>query len=718
MPGGLAVSAEGPGHGILRGGIFDAQALPGTTGVALVVFGVLLLLAVLVSLVLLRRQLLLEARLDGAETSAERLQDQVWELRESEERYRSLLEGQDDLIQRRDARGRLTYVNRAFAALAERSIEDLLGSTFTFSSDPAAGPSTRTPGNAAYDQPVATPHGTRWISWHETIVPSPHGTEIQAVGRDVTERMNAEQALAETRMKAVAASEAKSRFLATMSHEIRTPLNGVLGMADLLGGTPLTPEQRTYVEAVRTSGEALLSIIEEILDFSKIEAGKLELTHERFDLVALVEGTVELLAPRAQGKGIAVAALLAPGVPRHVMGDAARLRQVLTNLVGNAVKFTESGGVGLAVHREGDRIAFDVIDTGVGIPDDRLATIFEEFEQADGSASRRHAGTGLGLAISRRLVSIMGGELAVVSRLGEGSTFQFAVELPALPDQEPPRADLSALAGQAVMLVGGAPLECDFLATRLAEAGATVTRAPDSGMALSRLAEGPRPDIVMVDGGIGEAAAREIAARSLALGVLRRLVLLSPFERRSFGAPGSLGFDGYLVKPVREHSLAERAAPGADATAARPRGMGPARTLSPAVPGLNVLLAEDNEINALLATRLLERNGARVDWARDGLEAVDRFRASLDGDIPRFDVILMDVRMPGLDGHEAVRRIRAMEREQAMTRSRIVALTANAFDEDRRLALSAGMDETVSKPIDEASLIVALGGPLSHARLG
>ncbi|MFO1150683.1 MAG: ATP-binding protein [Alsobacter sp.] len=711
-----AETSQALGHGILRGGIFDAQALPGTTGIALVVFGALLLLAVLVALVLLRRQLLLEAKLDEAEAVAERLHDQIWELRESEERYRSLLEGQDDLIQRRDARGRLTYVNEAYAALAGRAAETLLGTSFELTRDPASLDAPRTAGSSSYDEAIVTPYGVRWISWHDTAIAGPYGTEIQSVGRDVTERMIAERALAETRMRAVAASEAKSRFLATMSHEIRTPLNGVLGMADLLAGTEITPEQRTYVEAVKTSGEALLSIIDEILDFSKIEAGKLELVHERFDLLALVEGTVELLAPRAQGKGIAVAAYVAPDVPRHVLGDAARLRQVLTNLVGNAVKFTEAGGVGLAVQREGERIAFSVSDTGMGIPEDRLASIFDEFEQADGSASRRHSGTGLGLAISKRLVSIMGGELTVSSRLGEGSSFRFCVDLPTLAEQDPGRPGFSALQGKSVLFVSMTAFESSFIAQRLGEAGASVTRAADAPSALAKLGEGPRPDVVMVDGGVGEASAREIASRSRALGVQRRLVLLSPFERRSFGAPGALGFDAYLMKPVREASLAERVA-AEDAVASRPRGLGAPKPATPAAPGLNILLAEDNEINALLATRLLERNGARITWARDGLEAVELFRASLEGEVQRFDVILMDVRMPGLDGHEAVRRIRAMEREQAAPRSRIVALTANAFDEDRRLALSAGMDETVSKPIDEASLIVALGGPLVHARL-
>jgi PAS domain S-box-containing protein len=703
---------------VLRGGIFESDALPGSTGIALVVFGVLLLLTVLVALVMLRRLLAVEAKLETTEAAAERLHDQIWELRESEERYRSLLEEQDDLIYRRDAQGRLTYVNHAFAEAAGQTVEALVGTKYELlSATPTVNPA-RAAGSATYDQPVVTSFGVRWISWNETLVHSPHGAQIQAVGRDVTDRHVAEQSLAETRMRAVAASEAKSRFLATMSHEIRTPLNGVLGMADLLLGTRIDPEQRTYVEAVKTSGEALLSIIDEILDFSKIEAGKLELVHERFDLVALVEGAVELLAPKAQGKGIAIAAYIAPDVPRHVIGDAARLRQVLTNLVGNAVKFTEKGGVGVSVLLDGETIAFSVTDTGIGIPDDRLSSIFDEFEQADGSASRIHPGTGLGLAISRRLVMIMGGDLSVHSRVGEGSLFRFSAPLPALPEQDPARADLTPLAGRKVLLVSVTPFESTYMAARLSEAGAVVTRAADAPDAVTRLVEGEVPDVVIIDGGVGEAEARAIAAAAGEAGAARRIVLLSPFERRALGAPNALGFDGYLVKPVREHSLAERAWPGPDlAETNRPRGLGPARTSHHATPGLNVLLAEDNEINALLATRLLERNGARVTWARDGLEAVDLFRASLEGEVAAFDVLLMDVRMPGLDGHEAVRRIRAMEEAQGGVRRRIVALTANAFEDDRRLALSCGMDETVSKPIDEASLVLALGGPLAHARM-
>jgi CheY-like chemotaxis protein len=316
-------------------------------------------------------------------------------------------------------------------------------------------------------------------------------------------------------------------------------------------------------------------------------------------------------------------------------------------------------------------------------------------------------------------VDVMGGELGVSSRLAEGSCFRFAIELPAMPEQEPARADLQMLLGRCVLLVSVSAFESSYLAARLSEAGAVVLRAADADDALQLLDDGAKPDLVMVDGAIGEAAARRVASAASASGAARRLVLLSPFERRAFGTPTALGFDGYLVKPVREHSLAERvvASPDHAASAARPRGLAPMRHSSPAAPGLNILLAEDNEINALLATRLLERNGAAVTWARDGLEAVDAFRASLDGEVPPFDVLLMDVRMPGLDGHEAVRRIRSMEKEHGWPRSRIVALTANAFEEDRRIALSSGMDETVSKPIDEASLVLALGRPLAHARM-
>ncbi|MGL4241969.1 MAG: ATP-binding protein, partial [Beijerinckiaceae bacterium] len=342
---------------------------------------------------------------------AESLADQLFAATERLQRQRQLIENQSDLVVSRDMRGLITQANEAYARAAQRPVDALVGSTFDFPGErePASGAAD---GQECYGQRLRTAEGERWLIW--TVIPlSDHDgrlVERYAVGRDVTGTRRAE-----------AASEAKSRFLATVSHEVRTPLNGVLGMTELLLDTRLEPEQRTYVSAIRTSGGALLSLIDEILDFSRIEAGRTELSEGAFDLHAMAEGVVELLAPRAQGNDIEIALSIAPGTPREVMGDGARVRQVLLNLAGNAVKFTEKGGVGIALGSDHRGVLFTVSDTGPGIPADRIEAIFEEFEQAEGSGLRASEGTGLGLAISRRLAEQMAGSLTVRSAPGEGS---------------------------------------------------------------------------------------------------------------------------------------------------------------------------------------------------------------------------------------------------------------------------------------------------------
>ena len=326
-------------------------------------------------------------------------------------------------------------------------------------------------------------------------------------------------------------------------------------MAELLAGTPLDAEQETYVGAIRSSGGALASLIDEILDFSKIEAGKLEIAADEFDVVHLVEGVAELLAPRAQGKGLEIAATFAGDVPRRVIGDAVRLRQILLNLAGNAVKFTDAGGLGISVTIEPDRrLRFEVSDTGPGVPPDRRAAIFEDFEQADGSTTRRHEGTGLGLAISKRLAERMSGSLALTDG-ADGRGSRFTVTLPlAIADPAPVVSARAPIA--TALLVAASPFEAPFLAARLAEAGVAVTLLPDADTAHSRLEYGPAFDLVMVDCALGEAATRTLGTAARAAGVGRTLVLVfSPYERRAFGQTTARGFDGWLVKPVRQGSL-------------------------------------------------------------------------------------------------------------------------------------------------------------------
>jgi PAS domain S-box-containing protein len=677
---------------------YDPQAFAvGTAALFGVACGVL---GILVSRIRqMKRELrTLETRLDAAE-------DRNWEAREAQERVKSFFEAQGDVIVRRDGKGSITYANDAFCALAGVARESLLGSTFALPVA-AQGPTTLlADGTRVHDQKIAALEVARWIAWREVIVRADGDSELQSVGRDVTDRVLAEQALADARDQAQAANRAKSRFLAMVSHEIRTLLNGLLGMADLLGDTPLAAEQATYLRAMKTSGTALASFIEELLDLAKIEAGRFDLTVEPFTLASFIEDTVELLGPRAQAKGLEICGYVDERLPSRVLGDATRLRQVLFNLVGNAIKFTENGGVSIMVEpvAETGRIAIAVRDTGIGIADGDHGRIFLEFEQVDGGLTRKFDGIGLGLTISKRIVERMGGTIDVQSAPDRGSTFRVTVPLPRAQDADDRPLTVPDLAGQDVLIVAPAAIEASLLARRLQRWGARATIVPDENVAAAVLPEQPW-SAILVDHALGTAAS---AGMRIASTIARRIVMVTPAERGDLAALREAGFTDYLIKPVRAGSLAARflTADGFDNAASGEAAETADATV--AGNGLSILCAEDNEINALLIRALLEKLGHRPTMAGSGTAAIECWRAAHEAGTP-FDRVLMDLHMPGMDGLEAARRIRALEAADANSHTPIIALTANASAEDREACLASGMDGFLVKPLDRERLVAAL----------
>ncbi|MCP5412835.1 MAG: response regulator [Alphaproteobacteria bacterium] len=732
-------------------------------------------------------------------------------LNQSEARYKGLVDAQGDAIFRRDASSRLTYGNDAFFRLFGLTPSRAIGYPFA----PQPHPESRSAifggfaaletgrGRVRYDQYVRCAEGYRWIAWEDFAVRDSHGrlVEVQSVGRDVTERKAMEEALTEARDSAEEASKAKSGFLATMSHEIRTPMNGVLGMARLLLETELRPEQRTYAEAISQSGEALLNLIGDILDFSKIEAGMLNLDEDEVDLRLLVTGVAELLCQRGHAKGVEVTAIVAPDVPRIIRADEGRLRQIITNLMGNAIKFTEKGGVCVEVRRvqgaERAFLRFEVRDTGVGVPPAKRQEIFDEFVQADNSHARKFGGTGLGLAISKRLVDTMGGQIGVDAAPVCGSCFWFTIPNIVVEETDHHAPSLN---GMRVSVMTRNDALREGLSLQIAAMGG-VPAAPEDGDVHA----------VLIDAGTGIVPDLTVHPQE----GTPALVLLTPAARGSLAQMRETGFAGYLVKPVRQSSLATRlllcgeasGAAGRRATApqsaavqgaavqtpeietapepddvleeadallraahqahtpddddalppfvaafAPPRApqpqsqpesgpepvpelehIGPEHIepkpieLAPTQPepvyaeqvdhapaqpapakpdepeaaapqGLRVLLAEDNPINMMLIRELLRRRGHTVVEVTNGKAAVKAIHDS------RFDLLLTDIHMPGMDGIEAARTIRVMEQHMNRPRTPIVALTADAVDNGKRACQQAGMDGFLTKPVDPAEL--------------
>jgi PAS domain S-box-containing protein len=512
------------------------------------------------------------------------------------------------------------------------------------------------------------------------------------MGTDVTER---QRALAE----AVEASRSKSEFLANMSHEIRTPLNGVIGMTELLLASELSPQQREYALTAANSSEALLDVINDILDFSKIEAGKLELDRHDFDLREAVEDTCEMLAPQAHGKNLELMAWIDEDVPSLVSGDRGRLRQVLTNLISNAIKFTEAGEVAVRVRRERDQVRFDVADTGIGISRNAIGRLFESFAQADTSTTRRYGGTGLGLTISRQLVELMGGEIGVESTPGSGSTFTFTARLgePSVP--RPIRRVRHPLPDKVLVVDDNATNRAIVEAYLSDVRCVTAASGPEALSLMHDAARAGEPfELVVLDGQMPGMDGIELGqAISLApsLRGARLVMLTSTTDRRAAAREAGIGH--YLQKPVRRLRLLE--------TVAEAMGEAPAPVEPAAAPAGGpregaILVVEDNVVNQRVAEAMLSKRGFEVECANNGREAISMLA------VRPYALVFMDCQMPEMDGYAATMAIRS--RERGTERLPIVAMTANAMKGDRERCLAAGMDDYLSKPLRPEALEAAL----------
>lgn len=643
----------------------------------------------------------------GGEGDYEALADRMWELQESEERFLGLIDALGDLVLHRDRDGRITYANTAFAAILGMEARSLPGLTLgelgirvemAADSDFLDGACL-----TSTDVAIQTPDGTRWFSWVEHSARDTANGQVthRAIARDITARKNAESALIDARERAEAASQAKSRFLATVSHEIRTPMNGINGMAKLLADTGLSPEQKTYVDAVSTSADALMALIDDLLDFSKIEAGRIEIDPRPADIRELVESVVELMAAKAHSKGIGIGCHVDPRVPEAILTDAGKLRQVLLNLAGNAVKFTAKGGVAIhAAMRSGNKgpmLVFRVIDSGPGLAPEDMERIFKEFEQADGTTTRQHGGAGLGLAISRRIAEALKGGIEVDSTPGSGSMFTLSLPCDAVAATMP-----ASLSGRRFLIIQDIGPEARALSANLQAQGGEVILAGSVAEAMD-LSDKGRFEAILVDssqnrpGLIGELAGTGITTANA-------IILITPADRGNLEQFRSAGYANFLARPVRGRTLLRIAAKtGSTRAAAGRQDTAIGATFAGAKRSLSVLVAEDNPVNATLARAALTRAGHAVTVATDGGMAVE---LALSG--RHWDIVLMDLHMPVMDGLDAIARIRSHEEAHGQSPVPVIVLTADSQEETRAGALAHGANGFLTKPLDPAMLVAAV----------
>lgn len=582
------------------------------------------------------------------------------------------LDAVGELVLVRDARGKVSYVNAAFLAAFGGERSDWVGRWFSVA------PPALEDGARRYDMLMRTRKGPVWIEWDERLLPAGEG--VITVGRDVSARREAHASME-------ASQKAKSLFFAAVTHELRTPLAGAKGMAGLLEATPLRPDQADYVRSMAASTEHALAMVDDILDLSRLEAGKLVLRPERTDIAALVRETVELVAPRAHEKGLEIAVVQASAAPREIEADASRLKQILFNLIGNAVKFTHEGGVRIDLDTnpgsDGEpRLTLSVTDTGPGISQTDQESLFEHFERGAAERDGAESGAGLGLAMVRRLVEAMESSVGVESQLGQGARFWVTFELPVYGG-----TTANELAGREMAIASPNPVLRSAMGAQLRALGADVVEIDRS----DRLVAAAGRELLLDRAWQAEAGSARAAHAWL---------LVTPAEKDSIISDLPDGVNGWLVKPVRRSSLVEQVTGRAAIAPAptEPEGPESAEAEMPAtLDGLAVLIAEDDPVNALIARRTLEKRGARVTVVESGTAALQMLEEG------GHDAALLDQRMPGMDGPTVARMARL-----AGVGLPLIALTANSSEADRQVCLEAGMDEFLTKPVDPDDLFVTL----------
>jgi len=642
--------------------------------------------------------------------------------------FEILAENVTDVISRADLKGVREYISPGCFAVMGYRPEELVGLSRWDNHHPDDDRASTTD---AFKRMLADPSRTEtfvlrvrhkdghwvWVQSKAKLVLE-DGVPVGVIdtARDITEQVAIDLALREAQIQAEAANRAKTEFLANISHEIRTPMNAIVGMADLLWDTQLTPDQRKYLRIFRRAGSSLLQLINDILDLSKVEAGHIELESIEFDLSDLIEKAIEILAMRANEKGLELACHLAPDVPCALTGDPNRLHQILVNLISNAIKFTDKGSVILEVTNDAAQgrpgaIHFIVRDTGMGIAQDKLSSIFERFTQADASIARRYGGTGLGLTISRQLAELMQGRIWAESIVGEGSTFHCAVRLGIKCGAKMPCLPRSIdLHGLRSLAVDDHPINRKILVETLSSWNAHVTAVGDGHQALTALrqaAESSHPyGLLLIDcrmpGMDGFQVVDAIRRSDLAAG-LTIIMMASDHWADDIARTYDLGLNGYLTKPIRRSDLLQTLSIAMDRARGVPVTSPLSRTPLPvATRPLHILLVEDSPDNQVLVQSYLKSTPYQVDVAEHGGVAVEQFKQG------HYDVILMDMNMPVMDGYEATRAIRAWEHEQDLAETQIIALTALALKEEGEKILDAGCNAHLTKPIKRQTLLEVL----------